>query len=170
MGKPLWLLDIDGVINADFNSRGHARIWGNEIHQTSIFNHKIQYAPRLIKFINQISRHTEIMWCTTWGGRAETDFAPGVGLLGGWASIVDVTGEQSLELSSFGDKLVAFNALKSGGYLRGRKVVWADDDLNSSLAKSLKSGGDVDLLTVIPYGSVGLTPAHLDKITTFITS
>src|SRR5687768_389378 len=63
---PIWLLDVDGVINASRPGWGAAPRTGYAYAGRSEF--KIRWAPALLQRIRKLHSEglVEIQWCTTW--------------------------------------------------------------------------------------------------------
>lgn len=59
----IWLLDVDGVINAQRAG------WGREpvhIRVNADYPYTLKYEPKLIKEISLLSKEIDIRWCSTW--------------------------------------------------------------------------------------------------------
>ena len=71
---PVWLLDVDGVINASEPG------WGGPPHKGGVwsavdqYEYTLHWAPRLIDRIRDLHWNgtVEIVWCTTWCAEADT--------------------------------------------------------------------------------------------------
>lgn len=66
MTKPIWLLDVDGVLNANNPGWGEAPKTGTAY--ANGFPYKIRWAPRLVDQIVRLheSGRVEIRWSSTW--------------------------------------------------------------------------------------------------------
>jgi len=160
---PVWLLDVDGVVNA--NKPG----WGTPMRRAMAYAEgagwPMRWAPQLLDRIRHL--HTadlvEVRWCTTWCayadqfermwrlpelGRAFTEPLNGIA--------ADVA------------KLAAARAVLN---VEGRRLIWTDDtvvpcptdqaDLHAELA------ADGRALLIRPRLKRGLQPADLDLIEAF---
>lgn len=155
---PVWLLDVDGVINVSRPewpevSTAHAHAAGHR--------YRMRWAPALVDRIRTLHQSgvVEVCWCTTWCAYAhelERLFAlPPLGrafvdeINGGVASIA---------------KLAAARQVLADG----RSLIWTDDtevppygDVHDELVATGRA------LLIRPRGSVGLQPVHLDCIEAF---
>jgi hypothetical protein len=153
---PVWLLDVDGVINvkrpgwsaAPFQGRAHAL--GAEW--------KLRWAPALIARIRTLHGDgvAEVRWCSTWcawPGEVERLFKlPGLDRAFGDVPDFSVA------------KLAAARAVLRAG----RRLVWTDDvevPEAGPLREELTRDGRA--LLIRPDERRGLTPAHLDEIEAF---
>ncbi|MEV5819393.1 hypothetical protein AB0L22_09470 [Micromonospora haikouensis] len=156
---PVWLLDVDGVINASRPGWSAAPRKGYASDNTT--SYRLRWAPALIDRIRTIHKAgtVEIRWCTTWCAYAdqlERLFAlPPLGR----AFTDDINGEAASTA-----KLTAARQVLADG----RRLIWTDDT-------EVPPGGDVhDELTgsgrallIRPRGSIGLQPEHMDRIEAF---
>jgi hypothetical protein len=158
---PVWLLDVDGVINASKPGWGGpprtGRCWSNSDN----YEYTMRWAPPLIERIRRLHKTgtVELRWCTTW--------------------CADATALERLWMlppleRAFPDPLregaasVAKLAAARRVLADGRRLIWTDDT-------EVPQGGDVhDELTasgrallIRPRGSIGLQPEHLDRIEAF---
>jgi len=160
MTKPVWLLDVDGVVNAlepgwsGPPRRGYASSGGHE--------YRIRWAPALVARIRALheSGVVDICWCSTWCVDADQI----ENLLGlpplqrAWT--VDVNG-----LAASLAKLEAARAVLASG----RRLVWTDDlevPTSGQVYEELTAGGRALLIT--PVSRRGLQPEHLDLIEAFL--
>jgi hypothetical protein len=157
---PIWLLDIDGVINA--NKPG----WSAAPRKTNCAGLTIRWAPKLITRIFNL-HHTgtvDVRWSSTWCGYpdqlAELQFRLGLHLKPAF-------GDRAAS-KTWGDEKVeaALEVLREG-----RRLVWTDDDevdagreLFPLLARAEKGGR---ALLIAPQSNRGLQPEHLDAIEAF---
>lgn len=79
--KPVWFLDIDGVINICRPLRPHD-VPEENWREKKINGFMIRWDTRVIEFINELHRSgaVEVCWLTTWADLANVVFAHDVGL------------------------------------------------------------------------------------------
>lgn len=159
---PIWLLDVDGVINATRPGWGAAPrkrdVWSSSSNQSFI----LRWAPPLITRIQRIQRDglAEIRWCTTWCCDADA-------LETLWSlpplsrAFTDPINGREASMA----KLAAACQVLA----EGRRLVWTDD------AEVPTSGETYDRLTfdgqallIAPHPSRGLQPEDMDRIETFL--
>ncbi|WP_052720198.1 HAD domain-containing protein [Actinoplanes rectilineatus] len=161
---PIWLLDIDGVINA---SRAG---WSRAPHSTQVWSsmdrreYRIRWEPQLIAAIRRIhdSALAVVRWSTTW--------CPDI------TAVQDRLGTGAYE-TAFGDRPahLVWAELKVRAALDvlegGRRLIWTDDvevdaarDLFPELGEAEKAGR---ALLIAPNPSRGLRPEHIDLIEAF---
>jgi hypothetical protein len=160
--RPVWLLDVDGVLNARLPG------WDAEATRVRVFsNHvgrefSIRFAPALMERIRRVNKDglVEIRWCTTWCGdtaELEKEFVlPAFGA--SWTEYRD--GEAARAA-----KLAAARAVLADG----RRLIWTDDSEvpeNGDLHDELTATGDA--LLIRPDARYGLQPDDLDAIEAFL--
>ena len=161
-GIPLWLLDVDGVINAVCGSvpPGYQRQHVN--------GYQITWHTEVIARMRQLheTRAVEIRWLTTWCEDAATKIAPALGLP------LDCVVEGSADhKASRGDgwwKAPAAKRLSDAE--PHRALIWTDDDLDYA-----ERNGEVDWLrertgptfAYAPDTRQGITPKVLARIEAF---
>lgn len=158
---PIWLLDIDGVLNA--NKPG----WGAAPRKTNVAGLTIRWAPQLITRIYNLNHAgtVDIRWSTTWCGYPDQ--------LGTLARLLHLDLE-----SAFGDRPMnkTWGDLKLEAALhvleQGRRLIWTDDDevdaarnLYPQLAAAERDG---QALLIAPRSNRGLQPEDLDAIEAFL--
>lgn len=122
--RPVWLLDIDGVLNAYAYQRRVHDEWEDVDHRRLKIPHHgtfpLWVAGEVLAFVRGVHDATlaDILWCTTWLDAANEVFAPAFGLpefpVGGRpAGITDYTWKSD-----------AARAVAASG----RALVWTDDD------------------------------------------
>jgi hypothetical protein len=166
--RPLWLLDIDGVVNA--LARGPLpRTWPEgewverlvitDIPDRGVMTLPILAARPVLDFIADVhaSGRAEIRWHSTWRTAAITSFAPALGLP--MSIPMTVAPEWSKRPVTQWWKLGAAERAVAAG----RRLVWTDDDLRvyRSETQHLAQAG---ALLLAPYGDLGLTPEELERI------
>ncbi|WP_047891756.1 hypothetical protein [Micromonospora sp. RV43] len=159
---PVWLLDVDGVINAS-RPGWNAVPWKGYAYENAT-EHKIRWAPQLIARIYELHRASlvEIRWCSTWCAYAdqlERLFRlPPLGR----AFHDDVRG-----IAASIAKLAAVRQVLA----ERRPLIWTDDDETPTagpLYDELTAGGQA--LLIRPRTGRGLRPQHLDAIEAFTRS
>lgn len=161
MEPPIWMLDVDGVINA-FGKPG----WGEAPRKRIIAGFVIRWAPKLIVRMKQLQAAglIEIRWSTTWcGSRWELgmlamtlglDCAPAFADRPPHKTWGDMKAEAALD------------ALGSG-----RRLVWTDDDevggARGLFPQFEEAEKDGRALLIAPRSNRGLQPEHLDQIEEF---
>lgn len=160
MSEYIWLLDIDGVINAmnlDPNE-GYKSV----IAKSYLDDFTINYNPVIIDAINNISEKVSVVWCTTWGQEAVSVITPLLGL-----KTFEVTSPCSYyEDASIGDSWWKFNRFKASIEL-GYKVLWTDDDVNNKLLKRHPKRNSQFILR--PDYRTGLTMNDIEDIRAWIS-
>jgi hypothetical protein len=160
---PVWLLDVDGVLNASRPAWSatprHRSVWSH----TDQASYPLRWAPELIARIRalHVEGRAEVRWCTTWCLDAD--------------ELEHLWGLPELERALTADpmprgsacwplKLAAARAVLDDG----RRLIWTDDDALP------KPGPERDELTanglallIAPRPHRGLTPADLDRIEAF---
>lgn len=168
--KPIWYLDVDGVINIVRPIKPHD-IPEEDWREVRV-NGPIRYDRRVVEFINRVHREgkVEIVWLTTWESDAAILLAP------------------VLELDEFRIPETSLRLFPEGAYgwwkwesikhhvdtddHDHRAVIWTDDDLqyamrmNPAIAEWHDSRVKVGLRTlgISPRTSRGLTMQHLETI------
>lgn len=159
MNPPIWLLDVDGVINVNKPAwhaaphTSHARDNGTEW--------RIRWAPQLIARIRALHRSglADVRWCTTWCSQADQleriFHLPPLGRA--------FEGEpRGIHCSAA--KLKAARAVVA----EGRALIWTDDDevpTSGPVFDELTAGGRA--LLIRPDSRGGLRPEHMDEIEAF---
>lgn len=84
--QPLILIDIDGVINAVGRKTRYWKDAKNIDQLDAVYpdgtkkSFQVLYSPTVVKAINTWSEIAEVRWLSAWDDRANTYFAPAVGL------------------------------------------------------------------------------------------
>ncbi|HEX2808864.1 MAG TPA: hypothetical protein VHN80_22090 [Kineosporiaceae bacterium] len=163
---PVWLLDVDGVVNA------RRPQWGQPVAHGHAYvdgvTYTLQWSPELTKYIKSVHKRrvAEVRWATTW-----VDHVHQV--------------ERLLRLPAF---RTAFNGLDAAPSVAAtehkvaaalyvveverRPLIWTDDDaipvLGAHRRRLEEAGVPILLLSPDPYQ--GLGPRDLERIDAFLTS
>jgi hypothetical protein len=163
---PVWLLDVDGVVNARRPAwdqpfaHGHAYVDG--------VTYRLQWSPVLVRYIKSVHkrRAAEVRWATTW-----VDHVHQV--------------ERLLRLPPLRTAFRGLGTAPSIGAperkvaaalqvveVERRPLIWTDDDaipLSGALRQRIEEAG-VPVLLLTPDPHVGLGPEDLERIDAFLTS
>jgi len=161
---PVWLLDVDGVINASRPGWGGAprkeHVWSISDHQSYL----MRWAPALIDRIRDLhaSGRVEVRWCSTWCPDAEA-----LERLWQLPPLERALTEVPVPKGSYGWplKVEAARTVLDGG----RRLVWTDDEAvptDGALHDELTADGRA--LLIAPNPTRGLQPDHLDDIEAFL--
>ncbi len=180
MPKPIWLLDIDGVINAVTRTKFPTHAWplGSWAGGEAMGNSRmwpIKWASPVIDFINEVheSGLAEIRWHTTWQHQAK-NVAELVGLPE--FPVHDASSEYTPDAWKGGGQVHVDGWWKLPGVWRALRendsqpVVWTDDDITYELTdtqlQSLRAAGPIKLMS--PDSATGLCQRHLREIREFL--
>lgn len=178
MIKPLWYLDVDGVLNVwpDWRDDGTPK----EFRRQGVANgYTIKWDSRVADFINRVHEEglVEIVWATTWEHLADEYIGPLLGL-----PSFRVTNKRRAEFSV--QKMYEWieepewwkYPVVSDDFLsqpEGARMIWTDDDLGYAI-KSYQTvrdflGSDPNTkLAIVPKTEQGLTMEALDQIENFL--
>lgn len=170
--KPVWLLDIDGVINAlargPVEGSWPADAWLQRVVTTDIPNAgrtvlPIFAAQPVLDFITRVvtSGLVDVVWHSTWRAAAVTDLAPTLNLP---AIPISVAPEWTERPGRTWWKLPAAQRVVASG----RPLVWTDDDIAALPEQVADLDAHPDTLLISPDPITGLTSEHLDAIAQFI--
>jgi len=162
MDRPVWLLDVDGVLNVgrpgwdDEPRSGHARSAG--------FEFRLRWAPSLMDRIRALhdAGRVEIRWCSTWCCDADQ-----IERLFDLPRFDRCWMEDLNGAAAAAAKLAAARRVLADG----RRLIWTDDSEVPTLGPlydELAEGGRA--LLIAPSWRRGLLPAHLDAIDAFIAA
>lgn len=178
----VWFLDVDGVLNAfpwlALQAGGAApepawpdmEVGSCKSHASQTVAYSITFSPTLMARIRELheSGRVEVRWLTTWSSGANYELRHLLGL-----SEFQLAGPHPTrrEMHKFDEsgiwwkRAVALGAIKA--LSPETKVVWTDDHLVGfpSLRKGLSKDG---VLTIAPDEQLGLTPADLDRIVSYL--
>ncbi len=158
----MWLLDVDGVINATRPGwsaaprRGMAYCLGD--------GYQMRWAPGLVRRIREVAAGGDVTvrWCTTWCAEAEQ-----LERLFGLPPLERAWREPISAGAAPTAKLVAARAVLAGG----QRLVWTDDDAlpgDSAVREALTAGGRA--LLIAPRPNRGLQPEHVEAIASFLAA
>ncbi len=162
MTTPIWLLDLDGVVNAHA-TRGDRHVWPAEAwrHDT-VREWPMLVAQPVVDFIRSAhdAGRAEVRWHTTWQHHAY-EFAERFEL-----PRFEIADAPEFERPDDGFwKLPAVARAAT----EGRPLVWTDDDAaRMRPARRRELAERVPLLVVAPPLHVGLCPRHLRQIDRFL--
>jgi len=174
--RPVWLLDVDGVLNA-CSSRGCRSVWPQECwHRHLVADSAgrkwpILVADPIVSYLRAVHANgdAEIRWHTSWQHSAPQRLAPALGLPD-WAVAVAPEHHDPAEHTAHGWwKLAAAARVLDE---EGRRLVWTDDDisfgtqlLGSRVAELLRRPG---VLAITPRTTIGLTRKNLLAVDEFL--
>lgn len=176
MGKPVWFLDVDGVINAvsKIENIHYSQFptWEEKI----VNGYKIRYSPEVVDFINKMSERVEVRWLTTWRDKAVDMLAPALGINvfpfdnadGRWSPYGNFNGQNYLPENRWWKLNVVLNHIENGG----ENFIWSDDDLYPQVRNYVRKTADaegMESLFVTPEIKYGLTPQNLERIENFVS-
>jgi len=157
---PLWLLDVDGVVNA-LDPGQHA--WP-DFTTFRARGFTIRYSPSLLARVAALHAQgrVEVRWLTTWWETANQHLGEAFGL----PELVVANTEQEFSARGQWWKLPVAQRLRAE---TGRRLVWTDDDLThvDDAVDWVRAQGD-EVLAISPNTYVGLTPADLDTIEAWV--
>lgn len=155
----IWLLDVDGVINASRPGWGASPRSGTA--HSGGYSFRIRWAPELILRIRDVrERGVDVRWCTTWCTDADqierlTGLPP---LTRCWTD--PINGHEASE---------AKRAAARAAVATGDRLIWTDDAITPTdgpLYDELTRDGRA--LLIAPKASRGLQPSDLFEIRTFV--
>jgi hypothetical protein len=162
-GVPVWLLDVDGVVNA--NKPG----WSAAPRQSNAYadgqSHRMRWAPALVDRIRSLHRSgtVEVRWCTTWCPWADQLER----MLALPPLVRTLTAEQvvSPRVSLPAKLAVALEVM----LVERRPLIWTDDEAvpQGGPNRDLLEAAGMPMLLVAPRMSRGLQRADLDAIEAF---
>ncbi|GGK97582.1 hypothetical protein GCM10010126_66270 [Planomonospora parontospora] len=158
----MWLLDVDGVINASRPGWGAAPRSGTAYSGSNAY--RMRWAPALLDRIRALHRagDVEICWCSTWCAdvdQLERLFAL-PRLARAWSGHLSASAAAAAKLAAARDVLA-----------RGRRLIWTDDvevPESGPVHDELTRGGRA--LLIAPSPGRGLQPEHMDAIEAFIST
>lgn len=164
LAVPVWLLDVDGVINANRPE------WGAAPRQATAYtpsgSWKLRWAPALVAQIRAWHREgrVEVRWATTWCPDAgQLEHLWGLPPLHRCLSDDEAADRQLASAA----KLRAALAVVE---LEGRPLIWTDDDAIPTEGPELDRLRDAPQLTLLlaPQQNRGLSRQHVEDIASFL--
>lgn len=158
---PVWLLDVDGVINASKPDK----VW-NDIATDYAYGgtgrYYLKWSPTLISRIRDmhLSGRVEVVWCTTW-----CDYAHNLEKLWELPKLNRAFTDYDENRSVTNVKVMAAHGVLN----RGRRLIWTDDDvvprMQHLFADEIDNG---NALLIGPDEWFGLTKFDIMNIERFI--
>ncbi len=155
MTKPfVWLLDVDGVLNANKAGWSAAPLSGMAYYKGTGW--RMRWSSALMTRIRQIhlAGSVEILWATSWCGY--TDQLERLFRLPALGSAYSMGMDNET-------KLAAAEAVVESG----RKLIWTDDEAVPLQGPSYDKFMAYGSLLIAPKSNKGLRPEHLDQIDNF---
>ncbi|MDR7276071.1 hypothetical protein [Catenuloplanes atrovinosus] len=165
MTAPVWLLDVDGVINAKRPGWGGPPLRREVYSAEDDYAYPIRFAPALIVRIKELikAEAVEVRWCTTW--------CPEAYRLERLWSLPPLGSALTRRPLPRGAECwpLKLAAARDVVHTEGRRLIWTDDEALPP------PGPDRDALTadgrgllIAPDSRRGLQPEHLDEIARFV--
>jgi hypothetical protein len=154
--KPIvWLLDVDGVINA--SKAGWSAAPRSGWAYSKGVGYRMRWAPALIERIRKVHLEgsVEILWATTWVG--DTD---GLQRL---FRLPEFNSARSQSMSTPYKRMAAEDVVDSG-----RQLIWTDDEAIPTVGGLYDKLVDAESLLIAPKPNRGLRPEHLDMIDEYV--
>lgn len=169
--RPVWLLDVDGVVNA-CTLKPDPNVWPRDQWvRATVARLKILVALPVLDFIRATheSGAVEIRWLTTWMNDAQA-IADEFGLptfpVAGGEEYDDRLRVEAFDRNAWWKLPAAKRVLTD----ECRPLIWTDDDITYSLGRrgqdEMRALGPA--LLIGPNDRTGLTPKHLRRITEFV--
>lgn len=178
MTRPVWLLDVDGVINMHGWAASKIKVMWGDTERVNVIGFPIVYSPTMLKRIRTMHDNgmAEVRWLTTWEDQANADLAPSLGFM----DDLVVSGrreESQLERPrKFSESRQSYREdvgwwkleFAQAVYDSGVPVVWTDDDIvyATDAVAWLNTTDPARMCWVAPNS--GLTPDDLTRIEQFI--
>ena len=165
--RPVWLLDVDGVLNGTGRAGWHAPPRTGTAYSDGV-GYTFRWAPQLIQAIRALLPQVEVRWATTWIDAGTGQVEKLLGLPALPIAYPPDTARRSTSPDFRSAHLLAKTRAAVEVVRSGHRLIWTDDD-----AIPL-SGQDRDILDaagallIAPDTRRGLRPHHLDQIQSFI--
>lgn len=164
-GTPIWLLDVDGVLNA-VTSEPDLAVWPDYRSGFATARHRrwpITWSPTVVRAVREVheARRAEVLWLTTWDDDANGDLAHLLGLPA--LPVAGRSRETKAEPHNGWWKLQVARRVHHED--PSRPLLWTDDDLSydSEASEWISTRG----LGISPMTDRGLDPHDLTAIVTF---
>lgn len=179
--KPVWLLDVDGVVNA-IGKTPNTSIWPRDQWSSGTASCQgrewpIMWSKVVVEFIREVHQagRAEIRWHTTWQHEA-SNIETLVGLPSlGVADSPEFDNQAQYAARAILDGLPRWWKLPAAIRVvrdEQRPLLWADDDISNELGTRYDLGNlrqHAPLLTISPNQYTALTPKHLRQIAAWLT-
>jgi len=170
---PVWLLDVDGVINAFPTIRQPGSWRRNQWTRFKVRGFHIQAARPVLDFIRKVHEEglAEIRWHTTWQEKA-LDLGDVLGLPTfhiAAAPEFDDRPDNVPHLGYWWKAAAAYRVVD----VEKRRLLWTDDDateLDDYDNRRIWAGGPGTAMVIAPDPSDGLVQTDLDRIQLFLTN
>ena len=171
--RPVWLLDIDGVVNAlapgPLPGSWPAHEWVQRVVHANVPGRGPMVLPILaarpvLTFVCDVVRSgsADVVWHSTWRTSAVTDLAPMLGLP---PIPISVAPEWTQQTAGVWWKLPAAQRVVAAG----RPLVWTDDDIGVLADQVADLAEHPDTLLIGPDPETGITADQLDAIAAFLS-
>jgi hypothetical protein len=159
---PVWLLDVDGVLNATRPGWGGPPVTRSITAQGTSW--RMRFSPQVIAGIRAIATtsRAEIRWATTWVGHI--DDLSRVFALPTFPAAFDITSEEPTQAVVAPLKLAAALAVVRSG----RPLIWTDDDAIPVDGPDRAALDGAGALLIAPKPGRGLRPDDLDRINAYL--
>src|SRR3954469_4302992 len=155
MKDTIWLLDVDGVINANRAGWSSAPFKGKAYYKGVAW--PMRWSPYLISRIRAVHKNpsVEILWATSWCGHTDQleELFKLPALRSAWPMrMYDVDKQDAAE--SVVDQ--------------GKRLIWTDDEAIPETGVLRDKLEDAKSLLIVPRSNRGLRPEHLDLIDDYV--
>lgn len=148
-GRPLLLLDVDGVLNPLANRPPPG------FRLQRIDGYEVALSAQHQRWLSELAQSFDLAWATTWEQSANESIGPLLGLPE--IPVVRFVGERA------GDTWKLETVRR---FVGDRPLVWIDDELFLDAYEWARTR-DAPTLLIRPSSSVGMTSAHFDQICQF---
>lgn len=157
MDKPIWLMDVDGVLNA-------VNYQPSPDQRREVLNgFAITWTPAITDAIAALHNEglVEVRWLTTWADLANDHIGPALG----WPDLKVVASPYDASRTAWW-KLAYVMDLAVDDQL----IVWADDDIlgDPDARNWLKQEDAGNVFTICPDTRVGLTMEDVDRVAAWL--
>lgn len=160
MNRPVWLLDVDGVLNA--TRPGWSAAPKTAMAYDKGIGWRLRWAPALLDRVRLViaSGLVDVRWCTTWCNAADQ-----LERLFRFPELPRALSPEDLFIDKDRAKLDAALSVVDAG----QRLIWTDDDVIPVAGPERAKLIDAGALLIAPKSRYGLTRAHIDEIEVFIT-